>query len=108
MAMVSIAVLGYTDDTAESSTRSAHMPTGEDAFSWLDAVTVAPLSSKAAAPTKKREYGAYACCVTALAFSSKTRYTSGNSSEVSKTWYEKLLVCFFNYNEVGSLLDLKF
>ena len=53
-----MAICGYTEDIAESMTRSAHRPAGKDAFSWFDPVTTSLLTSRAAAPTWNFEYGA--------------------------------------------------
>lgn len=53
-----MATLSYKELIAESKTRSAQIPTGKLAFSWLVAVIIFLLESKAAEPTKKLEYGA--------------------------------------------------
>ncbi len=43
-----------------SSEHSAHKVSPSDAFSTLQPTTIRPSSTNAAAPTRKREYGAYA------------------------------------------------
>ena len=53
------------------------MPSGNEAFSTLAPTYTAPDAARTAAPTRKPEYGAWACALTARA--------AANSSEVSST-----------------------
>src|SRR6266545_7673989 len=54
---------------AATATRSAHSASPYAAFSTLQPVTISPLEASTAAPTRKREYGAYAFSIAAKAAS---------------------------------------
>ncbi len=58
MAIVSIATPGKREDAADNKTRSAQIPAGKEAFSWLVPLTISPEISLATEPTLKFEYGA--------------------------------------------------
>src|SRR6478672_8418186 len=61
---------------APTATRSAHEPAGYDAFSTLHPSTTIPFDASSAAPTRNREYGAYACSIAASARVRRDRQTS--------------------------------
>ena len=50
-----------------TSEHSAHSVTPYEAFSMLQPETIRPSETSAAAPTRKREYGAYARCIASVA-----------------------------------------
>jgi hypothetical protein len=53
--------------SADTSPHSAHSVTPKDAFSTLHPVTIRPPAASPAAPTRSREYGAYARAAASLA-----------------------------------------
>src|SRR5690606_21459859 len=53
--------------SAETSPHSAHSVNPSDVFSTLQPTTTRPSSTRPAAPTGKREYGAYARRITSVA-----------------------------------------
>jgi hypothetical protein len=53
--------------SADTIPHSAHSVTPYEAFSTLQPRTIRPSSTSAAAPTGKREYGAYAPCIASVA-----------------------------------------
>src|SRR5688500_328670 len=87
MAIVSMLTFGYNVAAFPNKTLSAQMPTGNEAFSWLAPDTISPLFNSAMAPTKKFEYGAYACRVTARALLSKFASLLFNSVRSLYSWY---------------------
>ncbi len=57
-----------SDTALKSATLSAHSVPLDEKVSTLHPVKI-PLSVRTAAPTRKREYGAYPCCRASIAFS---------------------------------------
>jgi hypothetical protein len=56
MASASTSPRGSTDSAACRAARSAQMPTGKEAFSWLQPGTISPEAMRSATPTLNLEY----------------------------------------------------